>query len=126
MCGICGIFRFDAAPVEEAWVPGMVSALAHRGPDALLDPDLIDFAVNLPYDRKVRQREGKWVLIPRSVLYRQERGFNIPGRQYLRLDEAFFRDGFWEREFGFNPTRIEHLAPRANGGFWYASPVTEI
>lgn len=99
----------------------------------LLDSALIDFAVNLPYDRKVRRHEGKWILkkvaeryIPREVIYRQKRGFNLPGRQYLQLNESFFRDGFWETEFGFNPARIQHLAPRGEGGFWYAFPVTEI
>lgn len=99
----------------------------------LLDPALIDFAVNLPYDRKVRRSEGKWVLkkvaeryIPKSVIYRQKRGFNLPGKQYLSLREEFFRGGFWETEFGFNPARVAHLAPRSEGGFWYAFPITEI
>jgi asparagine synthase (glutamine-hydrolysing) len=33
MCGICGIYRFDGAPVEEALVSRMSDAIAHRGPD---------------------------------------------------------------------------------------------
>jgi len=33
MCGIAGIVRFDAAPVERATLQRMAAALAHRGPD---------------------------------------------------------------------------------------------
>jgi asparagine synthase (glutamine-hydrolysing) len=99
----------------------------------ILDPKVVEFAVNLPFDRKIRRHEGKWVVkqvaeryIPRSVIYREKRGFNLPGRKYLDVNDAFFRGGFWEREFGFNPAAVKSLLPKGEGGFWYAFPVTEI
>jgi asparagine synthase (glutamine-hydrolysing) len=33
MCGICGIFNFDGAPVDPERVDRMTSAIRHRGPD---------------------------------------------------------------------------------------------
>lgn len=99
----------------------------------ILDPAIVEFAVNLPYDRKIRHREGKWIVkkvaerhIPPSVIYREKRGFNLPSRQYLDVSDAFFRGGFWETEFGFNPAAVRAQLPRNDGGFWYAFPVTEI
>ncbi len=62
----------------------------------ILDLELVRFALNLPYNRKVRHHEGKWLLkkvaerhIPRRVIYRQKRGFNLPGREYLDVYPRF-------------------------------------
>ena len=33
MCGICGVLRFDGAPVDERVLRRMTDAIAHRGPD---------------------------------------------------------------------------------------------
>lgn len=33
MCGIAGVVRFDQGPVDPAWQPALLGALAHRGPD---------------------------------------------------------------------------------------------
>ena len=34
MCGIAGMIRWGGSPVLESEIVAMVSALAHRGPDA--------------------------------------------------------------------------------------------
>jgi asparagine synthase (glutamine-hydrolysing) len=99
----------------------------------LLDPRVVDFAVNLPYKFKVRDGEGKWVVkkvaesyLPREVIYRRKVGFNLPARQYLNYSDAIFRDGFWQNHFGIGPQTIADNCASSNGSFWYAFLVTEI
>lgn len=99
----------------------------------ILDLNVVRFALNLPFDRKVRKKEGKWTLkqvaeryIPKSVIYRQKRGFNLPGKQYLNVRDDFFKNGFWQTEFGLDPAAIRELIPPGEGSFWYGFPVTEI
>src|SRR5947199_3277699 len=33
MCGICGIYRFDGAPIDGPLLGRMMSSIQHRGPD---------------------------------------------------------------------------------------------
>ncbi len=99
----------------------------------LLDPRVVQFALNLPYRFKVKGGEGKWIIkkiaerhLPREVIYRRKVGFNLPARQYLNYSEAIFRDGFWANTFGIQPETIARETMSANGSFWYAFLVTEI
>lgn len=59
----------------------------------LLDPNLIEFAWQLPLELKVRQSQGKWLLrqvlyqyIPENLIERPKMGFGVPIGDWLRRD----------------------------------------
>jgi asparagine synthase (glutamine-hydrolysing) len=57
----------------------------------LLDPDVIAFAWRLPLPKKIRGRQGKWILrqvlyryVPRKLIERPKMGFGVPLDKWLR------------------------------------------
>jgi len=67
----------------------MAHALEARSP--LLDVDLAEFVAKLPYTLKIQRLETKALLkkvaerhLPRDVLYRPKKGFNMPMSQWLQ------------------------------------------
>jgi asparagine synthase (glutamine-hydrolysing) len=97
----------------------------------LLDHRLVEFAWRLPRSMKVRRGRGKWILrealarhLPRSVVDRPKKGFEIPVGDWLRgplrewaeallADEAIRAEGYFDAK----PIRrmwTEHTAGRAN------------
>ncbi len=68
---------------------GMAAGVEIRVP--FLDPDLIQFAANLPKSAKIHRGETKWILrkamepfLPHSVIYRPKTGFGVPLRSWMR------------------------------------------
>jgi asparagine synthase (glutamine-hydrolysing) len=66
----------------------MLASLEARGP--FLDHELAEFVAGLPSRLKLRGKTGKWILrravrhrLPREILDRRKRGFNIPFSQWL-------------------------------------------
>ena len=58
-----------------------------------LDPDLVEFAAQIPPHFKQRGRQGKWVLkkamepfFPKEVIYRPKSGFGAPLRRWLQIE----------------------------------------
>jgi len=99
----------------------------------ILDLNIIDFAVNLPYRYKVLKGESKWILkkvaeiyLPHGVIYRKKIGFNLPSHKYVRFGEQIFKDGFWQNYFGISPSDIAAHCTSTDGSFWYGFLVTEI
>jgi asparagine synthase (glutamine-hydrolysing) len=58
-----------------------------------LDPDLVEFAAQIPPHFKQRGRQGKWILkkamepyLPKEVIYRPKSGFGAPLRRWLQVE----------------------------------------
>ena len=67
----------------------MATSLEVRSP--FLDPDLVDFALALPLNQRLRARTGKYVLrtlmrdrLPEALINRRKVGFGVPLNQWLR------------------------------------------
>ena len=111
---------FDRAPCDDVlgkaqfvdlmtWLPGdiltkvdrtaMSASLETRVP--LLDHDLVDWALGLPAEMKLKGGEGKFLfkkslepLLPHDILYRRKRGFSVPLQSWMAgwLGAEFERD----------------------------------
>jgi asparagine synthase (glutamine-hydrolysing) len=96
----------------------MAHALEVRVP--FLDNDLIDLALSMPADLKLRDGEGKWVLrraladvLPERIVRKRKQGFSPPeGSWYRGVNREYVRGiilGGRARERGiFNMRAIEH------------------
>lgn len=69
----------------------MAASLETRVP--LLNRDLVDFVTALPLELKLRRFTGKYLLkkamertLPREVIYRKKKGFNMPVAKWFRED----------------------------------------
>ena len=81
------------------WMPGDIltkvdrtsMAVSLEAREPLLDHRLVEFAAALPQGKRIRGRQGKWLLkhtmeryLPRDILYRPKQGFVTPIAQWLR------------------------------------------
>jgi asparagine synthase (glutamine-hydrolysing) len=89
-----------------------------------LDKDLVEFAVTMPVDLKLRGYDEKYALkqiaeklIPRKVIEREKFGFHAPGSPYLlRQNDEWINDLLSyeriKRQGYFNPDAVESLKTR--------------
>jgi asparagine synthase (glutamine-hydrolysing) len=80
-------------------IASMFHSLECRCP--LLDNELVEFALNLPPEYKVRYGERKWILketlskfIPRNLVYRPKWGFSIPMSRWLNTKLKYLIDDY--------------------------------
>jgi len=86
-----------------------------------LDPDLVEFAAQIPHQFKQRGRHGKWILkkamepyLPMEVIYRPKSGFGVPLRRWLQvelrdwLDDTLSVDRLQRRGL-FDPHAVQRL-----------------
>lgn len=81
----------------------MATSLEARVP--LLDSDLVEFAVSVPSQLKLRDGTGKWLLrnaieglVPPIVLQRPKKGFSVPLGDWFRDDLSHRVDALLRRE----------------------------
>lgn len=97
----------------------MMHSLEVRAP--FLDRDLAEYACRLPVDMKLHGLTRKYILkkaltgiVPKSILYRQKRGFLIPVAAWLRENlrpqvEEFLGEPWLRRQGLFNPARVRAM-----------------
>lgn len=103
----------------------MANSLEVRVP--MLDHKLVEFAYTLPFDMKIRNGTGKWILrevlyrhVPRELIERPKKGFSVPLALWLRgplreWAEPLLDDRRLNNEGYFHPEKIrlawrEHLS----------------
>lgn len=104
-----------------------------------LDPEYLDFVLNLPASAKVRRKsrwslkpERKWLLkkvaaklVPQSAVYRPKVGFGLPAGSWLEEYPAGLVKESWIRDtFGLSEDAFRHLlddAGTSNGLFFITS-----
>ena len=96
-------------------------AVALEGREPLLDHQLLDFALSLPDELKIRSGQGKYLLrqllydyVPKALIERPKQGFSIPIEQWLRglprPDlEALAQDKAFADCFGLQQTVLEDM-----------------
>ncbi|WCL80064.1 asparagine synthase (glutamine-hydrolyzing) [Saprospira sp. CCB-QB6] len=96
-------------------------AVALEGREPLLDHQLLDFALSLPDELKIRSGQGKYLLrqllydyVPKELIERPKQGFSIPIEQWLRgllrPDlEALAQDKAFADCFGLQQTVLQHI-----------------
>jgi asparagine synthase (glutamine-hydrolysing) len=108
---------------------GMAASIEARFP--YLDHDVVRFAVNLPYEYKIRPSlrtlerahpflRDKWAVravadryIPRALSQRKKIGFPVNAYERLQCDRAFFRDGFVAGVFRLDERAMTHVLDHA-------------
>ncbi|EIM72864.1 asparagine synthase [Nitritalea halalkaliphila LW7] len=85
----------------------MLCSIESRVP--YLDNDLVDFALSIPSELKIKGNEKKYLLkkalndlVPNEILYGKKRGFDVPYREWLRKDlYGFFKQNIKESNLSF-------------------------
>jgi len=104
----------------------MLHSLEVRAP--FLDKDAAEFAARLPVSRKLHGFKRKWLLkkafadlLPKEILHRNKRGFQIPVAQWLRgrlrpLMEDLLCESALKAQGIFNPLTVRALMDRHISG----------
>ncbi|MEO8208928.1 MAG: asparagine synthase (glutamine-hydrolyzing) [bacterium] len=81
----------------------MASSLEARPP--ILDHRLVELAMNIPSNFKIKNRNGKLILkktfekyLPKEILYRKKSGFNVPIEEWFRKDLKEYARGILSEE----------------------------
>lgn len=84
----------------------MMASIESRVP--YLENDLIEFAIHLDSEFKIRKKEGKYILkkvaeryLPELIIYRKKMGFPVPYEKFLQFsNDSIFENGFLSNHFG--------------------------
>lgn len=110
-------------------------AVSLEGRVPLIDHRVVEFAWQLPFNCKIRNGEGKWILkqlidryVPRSLMERPKMGFGVPIDQWLRgelrdwaenlLDPVRLREQNFFNEMLITEKWREHLAGTRNWQYY--------
>ncbi len=96
----------------------MASSLEVRVP--FLDHHLVEWALRLPPHQRIDGHEGKAILkkalaprLPKDILYRPKKGFDMPVDRWLRQDHSILSDFLaskhWQESEIFQPKNIRRL-----------------
>jgi asparagine synthase (glutamine-hydrolysing) len=112
-------------------IASMASSLEVRTP--LLDHRLVEFAVNLPLEYKIKNGEQKYLLkkllekyLPKQMIYRKKWGFPAPIEYWLLTDlqymlEKYLSKKVLERHGLFDPVFVAQLVEEFKSGKRYHS-----
>jgi asparagine synthase (glutamine-hydrolysing) len=110
-------------------IASMKSGLELRVP--FLDHNLVEYAINLPLELKVKDGEQKYLLkklltdyLPKELVYRQKWGFPAPVGSWLQNDLSYLIDKYLSKEMVeeiglFNHQFIEKLVAEFRAGSDY-------
>lgn len=75
----------------------MAASLEARSP--FMDHPLVEYAAKIPFDLKLKERVGKYILkeaaralLPEAIIHRKKHGFGVPLGSWLRRDMTLVRD----------------------------------
>jgi asparagine synthase (glutamine-hydrolysing) len=97
----------------------MQNALEAREP--FLDQNIIEFAMSLPDNVKIREGETKWILrqilykyVPKELLDRPKQGFAIPTKKWLHTIlsqelDSIYLDTDFVAAFHFQPETLKQI-----------------
>jgi asparagine synthase (glutamine-hydrolysing) len=117
LCGDMATYLTDDIMVK---VDRMTMAVSLEARAPLLDHQLMDFAARIPFEYKLRDGNGKYLLkkvaqqlLPPEVMQKRKQGFAIPVARWLREDlKTLLRDTLSSRSFRergiFNLRGITH------------------
>jgi asparagine synthase (glutamine-hydrolysing) len=95
--------------------------LALEGREPMLDHKLVEFALSLPDDMKIRGNSTKYLLrqvlyryVPKELIERPKQGFSIPVQQWLEGKlrpelEKMAVDKMFAERFGLNQQRLQQI-----------------
>lgn len=104
---------------------GMMSSIEARFP--FLDEKIVRFAINLPSKYKIGRTSSfynykhpflvdKWILrktaekyLPKRIFRKKKEGFPMYGHRFVRVTNAFFRDGWVAESLGLSKNSQAHL-----------------
>ena len=106
----------------------MACSLESRAP--LLDPELIELAWQMPFELKVRNRQGKYLLrqvlyeyVPQNLVDRPKSGFSVPLNQWLKgplkeWAEDLLEPSMIRRQGFLNPDLVQKAWSDHQSGVW--------
>ena len=110
-------------------IASMSAGLELRVP--FLDHNLVEFAMNLPMEYKIKDGEQKYLIkklladyLPNELVYRKKWGFPAPVRHWMQSDLAYLIDNYLSKKMIdkiglFNYSFIENLVREFRQGTFY-------
>lgn len=96
-------------------------AVSLEGREPMLDHRLVEFAYNLPIEKRLGEYGSKHILkelvykyLPRELVDRKKQGFSIPIREWLRSDLSYLLEDYLNvraiKDMGlFNPEKVDSV-----------------
>jgi asparagine synthase (glutamine-hydrolysing) len=133
----------DAAQYADLkfWMPGDIltkvdrtsMAVSLEAREPLLDHNLVEYAASLPEARRIKGRQGKWLMkhtlerfLPEPILYRPKQGFVVPISDWFRGELAsqarqiasseVLTDSGWFNREALSKLAEAHIAGRSDNG----------
>jgi asparagine synthase (glutamine-hydrolysing) len=109
---------------------GMMHSIESRFP--FLDDDVMKFGLNLPVKYKIGRTSkfynwkhpfliDKWLVrclgqnyLPKSIVFRKKEGFPMYGQMFLKVDEGFFQNGFWQAQMKMQKDAISYMCSHSD------------
>jgi asparagine synthase (glutamine-hydrolysing) len=98
-----------------------------------LDYNLVEFAINLPVELKIKNKTQKYILkkaletyVPKELIYRTKWGFAAPTEEWLKKSHQYLIDQYLNKQYVsnqgiFNPTEVQKMVDEFRAGNYYHS-----